>query len=139
MAGCGQSSILQVIHVFLLLIIAVIIAIVHKEMMGVEKLSGYYNSQGDNLYDDMRQRKIYMRKGMDCYTEWVEGIPIVRRALVTKADSTKMTLDEWAAEYGVDCSTIIALLKSALYVSERKEEGRRMILEMGEYYAEVAV
>jgi len=94
----------------------------------------YTRSQADRIYDEMRQRKIYMRKGMDCHTEWIEGVPMVRRALVTKADETKMTLDEWAAEYGVDCSTIIELLRGALYVWERREAGLEMMLEMQAYY-----
>ena len=81
---------------------------------------GYVNSLGDSLYDDMRIRKIYIRKGMDSHTEWMEGVPMVRRALVAKADQAKMTLDEWAAEYGVSTSLIIELLGAAMYVWERK-------------------
>jgi len=94
----------------------------------------YTRSQADKIYDEMRGRKIYMGKGMDCYTEWIEGVPMVRRALIAKADSTKMTLDEWANEFNVSCSRLIELLGQAFYVWERQEATRQEMQAMRAYY-----
>ena len=75
----------------------------------------------NSLYDKMRDRKVYIRKGMDCYTEFEEGVPMVRRALISKNDPHRMGLDEWASEVGVSVSGLIEMLGSAMYVYERAE------------------
>ena len=100
----------------------------------METAERYTRSQADMIYDEMRKRKAYMTKGMDLHTEWIERVPMVRRALIAKADPTKMTLDEWANEFSVSCSRLIELLGKALYVWERQEATRQEMQAMRSYY-----
>jgi len=75
----------------------------------------------DHIYDAMRTGKVFIHQGMDSCTEFMEGLPLSKRRLLTTLDEKAMTLDEWASQFHVDTSTLIAKLNAAIPVGQRKE------------------
>ena len=76
--------------------------------------------RADALYDDLRERKVCILKGMDCYTEFKDGLPIAKRLLVSTNNPSAMRLDEWANETYVSVSGLIELIDNASYIYERE-------------------
>lgn len=75
----------------------------------------------DRVYDEMRTGKVYIHQGMSCHTEFVEGLPLSKRRLLTTLDPKAMSLDEWAEVYRTDVSGLIEKLNHATPVGKRKE------------------
>ena len=75
----------------------------------------------DHIYDAMRTDKVFIHQGMDSCTEFMEGLPLSKRRLLTTLNEKALTLDEWASQFHVDTSTLIAKLNAAIPVGQRKE------------------
>lgn len=84
-----------------------------------EPKPAYIEADADRLYAEALVHRIYIRPGMDSWTEYIEGVPIEKRRLITTKNPTAPHLDEYAASFGIDTSTVIDWLRRAVLKKDR--------------------
>ena len=67
----------------------------------------------------MQEEKIYIKPGMDCYSEWKEGLGEYKRAMMGTSSTTAKRLDEWASTFNVSISALIEMLGAATFIKDR--------------------
>ena len=94
----------------------------------------YIESQGDHIYDRMRAEKVFIPKGSDSYTEFMEALGWSRATQVQTRDPRAKSLDEWAAENTLSTSQLLSFLREALSPDQRIIEEARQEEKMRDYY-----
>lgn len=96
----------------------------------------YQPTRADEWYDRIREHGgIYLRESMSSHTEFKEGIPRGIRTQISSTDPNSMSLDEWAAEFGVSTSELIETLSQAVPVGKREEMAQQYQDEMMAHYS----
>jgi len=90
----------------------------------------------NRVYDEVLERKVYIRPGMDCYTEFSEGVGRQKHFVLATVNPAAMRLDEWAEEFSLSVSQLIEQLRSADWKKDR--DGEEDQFDEDDPYAELA-
>ena len=101
--------------------------------MKIQKYNFYEESDAERAYDEIAASKVFIPKGSDAYTEFMESLGVGRGLFFRVNDPNRKTLDEWAADFRVSTSRLIEMLTEALHPEDRLEEDARIEEEYREY------